>query len=120
MAFRVKNRYTWNSGSLVLLASILMFAAEAQNTRTARGIVVDTEGHAIQGAVVQMKNLQSLMIRSFVTQEDGTFRFTGLNRDVEYELRARQGSRWSGKKLISRFDSKETVQVVLTIDSGTS
>lgn len=119
-AFRMRKKYIWKSGWLPLLALMLVLGAGAQSTRTVHGTVLDNDGETIKGAVVQMKDVPSRMIRSFITQDDGAFQFMGLNPDIDYELRAHWGGRWSGKKMVSRFDSREAVQVVLTIDAGTT
>ena len=42
----------------------------------------------MSGAVVQLKNMKTLQIRSFITQTDGTYRFFELSPDVDYELKA--------------------------------
>jgi hypothetical protein len=44
----------------------------AQETRAVRGTVKDQEGHVLTGAVVQIQNMASFNIRSYITQEDGT------------------------------------------------
>jgi hypothetical protein len=100
---------------LCLLLSAEM-APSAQQNRTLRGAVVDGERKPLTGAIVQLKNLRTLRIRSYVTGRDGSFYFARLHSDIDYELRARLGEVWSEPKSISRFDSALQIQVTLEIE----
>ena len=37
---------------------------------------------------MQLKNTKTFQIRSFITQEHGSYYFHGLSPDVDYELKA--------------------------------
>ena len=102
---------------IALLCAVLAVAVGAAEARVVHGTVVDSNGEPIKGAVVQMKNLQTLMIRSFITQDDGRFQFTGMNPDADYEIQARYRGRWSRTKTVSQFDSSRTVDVALKVDT---
>ena len=95
--------------ALVMLLSLA--AAAGQRPRTVRGKVTDMNGIALKGAVVQIKNTQSLRIRSYISQDDGSYRFLGLSPDVDYEVSAAYRGRLSSTETVSRFDSKEVVEV---------
>ena len=43
----------------------------------------------VANAVVQLKNTKTLQIRSFITQGDGNYHFTGLRRTWNISLRPR-------------------------------
>jgi hypothetical protein len=92
----------------------------ASATRLVTGRVLTSDGEALSGAVVQIKDTRSLHIRSFITHKDGTFRFSGLNPDIDYEVFAQYRGRSSSSKTVSRFDSSEVVEVDLVIRSGTA
>jgi hypothetical protein len=93
-------------------------ASAAAQTRTVIGTVVNSEGKPLEGAVVQLKNLRTLRIRSFVAEKAGAFQFVRLNTEVDYELRARFRQQWSDSKIVSRFDSSPTVRVTLTVEKA--
>ena len=56
--------------------------------RSVSGTVTDAAGMAIPGAVVQLKNLKTLQIRSFIAKDNGQYFFYGLSTDIDYELKA--------------------------------
>lgn len=109
---------------LVLAAAVLFAApAPAQNkkkgqetTRTVSGTVTAPDGSVVNGAVVQLKNLKSLQIRSFITQHDGMFHFNELSTDVDYELRADSGGASSSTRTLSSFDTRKEAIINLKLN----
>ena len=83
------------------------------NGRSAEGVVKDEQDNAAEGAVVKLKNLKTLQVRSFITKTDGKFRFGGLRKDVDYEIKADHNSLSSSTRTISVFDSRK--QVILNL-----
>jgi Carboxypeptidase regulatory-like domain len=110
---------------LLIIAAVLLFApsgfaqgskkTESQN-RSVQGVVTSSTDQNIAGAVVQLKNLKSLEIRSFITKEDGTYYFHGLSPDVDYELRADYQGSSSGTKTLSSFDSRKQATINLKLN----
>jgi hypothetical protein len=86
------------------------------NQRTIEGLVSDEAKNAVQGAVVQLKDTKTLQIRSYITQLDGTYHFSGLRTDTDYELTAKAGDRASSTKRVSSFESRKTVVVNLPLE----
>jgi len=86
-----------------------------ETTRSVSGAVLDPEGNPVQGAVVQLKDLKTLRVRSFISLEDGTYRFHGLSTDVEYELQARYGDMESERRRLSVYDSRQQVTMNLKL-----
>jgi len=87
----------------------------AATERTLSGFVTDAEGKAVAGAVVQLKNTRTLQVRSFITREKGDYYFSGLSKDVDYELKAQSKGHSSSSKTLSSFDSKATPVINLQI-----
>jgi len=107
-----------NHRATVLLAAfgVLLTLLSAQdNTRTVTGRVLDARGNTLPGAVVQLENTTTLVVRSYITQRDGVYHFTGLSEDIDYELRAHYRGHWSIRKMVSKFDSSTRPLVDLTI-----
>jgi hypothetical protein len=110
-------------GFAVKLAVITMLSSVATTglqSRTVHGKVTDANGNGLRGAVVQIKNTQSLWIRSFICHKDGSYHFVGLSLDIDYEVRASHRGRWSSTETVSRFDSKDVVEINLVVDIGTT
>ncbi len=84
-------------------------------TRSILGTVFDPEGKPVKGAIVQLKDLKTLRVRSFISLDDGSYRFHGLSMDNEYELQARHQSLESDKRRVTVFDSRRQVIIDLKL-----
>ncbi|HVO96969.1 MAG TPA: carboxypeptidase-like regulatory domain-containing protein [Bryobacteraceae bacterium] len=84
--------------------------------RTVQGTVYDAKDQAVVGAVVQLKNLRTLQMRSYISKTDGEYHFSGLKMDEEYEVEAKSNGMTSGVKKISIFDNRKTVTQNLKAD----
>ncbi len=93
---------------------------EDTNTRSVKGVVLDKTGKPAAGAIVQLKNTKTLLIRSYITHEDGAYHFAGLNTNDDYELKADHGGQSSGTKTLSTFDSRKTATLDLKLKPGKS
>ena len=89
---------------------------ELANTRSVQGTVSTPEEEGAEGAVVQLKNLKTLQIRSFIAKEHGSYYFQGLNPDVDYELKADFKGASSSPKTLSSFDSRKKVVINLKLN----
>jgi hypothetical protein len=78
------------------------------NTRSVQGVVSDSGGSPIPGAIVQLKNTKTLQVRSFVTKEDGSYYFHGLSSNTDYDLKAESGNLQPSSRTLSSFDSRRT------------
>ena len=81
--------------ALIALASICCPLCTLKTTtqkeselRTVRGTVVDKEETPVDTAVVYLKNAHSQDIITHLSGSDGTFRFSGLDINVDYEIHA--------------------------------
>ena len=103
----------------VLLAALAPLAAAQANdqpsTRAVHGIVVNSSGSPVEGAVVQLKDTKSLEIRSYITQSGGAYHFAGLDGGLEYELRASFHGASSSSKTLSVFDTRKDPRVDLKL-----
>ena len=59
-----------------------------RSRRDVAGIVMLEDETPVGGAVVKIKNLRTLQIRSFITQADGKYVFQNLSSSVDFELKA--------------------------------
>jgi len=89
---------------------------EEGNARSVQGSVTSAEDSPVNGAVVQLKNVKSLQIRSFITKEDGNYYFHGLSPDVDYELKADFQGASSSTKTLSSFDSRKDATINLKLN----
>lgn len=74
--------------------------------RPVSGFVTDADGKPVSGAVVQLKNTRTLQVRSFITRDKGDYYFSGLSKDVDYEIKAQANGHASPSKTLSSFDTR--------------
>jgi hypothetical protein len=84
-------------------------------TRSVQGIVTNRNGSPVPGAIVLLKDMKTLQVRSFIAQQDGKYRFYGLSSDVNYQLRAEHQGESSKTKTVSVFDSRKIVKLNLKL-----
>jgi hypothetical protein len=80
------------------------------------GTVQDKADQPIAGAVVYLKNMKTLSVKSFFAQQDGTYRFPQLALNTDYEIYAEKDGKKSSVKTISQFDDRYSPTVNLQID----
>jgi hypothetical protein len=78
-------------------------------TRTVTGLVWDQMENPIAGAVIQLKNVRTLQVKSFITQEKGSYYFHGLDPNVDYQLTAQYEGVRSRTRTLSTFDDRKEV-----------
>lgn len=107
-------------GSILLSGSALAQFGKKKdsdsNVRTVQGVVTDEADNPISGAVVQLENMKTLQIRSFITKEKGDYYFSDLSTDVDYKLHAENHGMISGTKTLSSFDSRKQATMNLKVD----
>jgi hypothetical protein len=89
---------------------------EDAGLRSVQGVVRDPADNIVEGAVVQLKNTKTLQVRSFITQQDGTYLFQGISTNIDYELKADHGGATSGVKRLSAFDNRSKAVINLKLE----
>ena len=89
---------------------------EDANLRSIEGVVSDADRNLIPKAIVQLKDMKTLQIRSFVTSAEGAYHFASLRTDTDYELSASLGELKSPTKRVSSFETRKTVTVNLQLE----
>ena len=90
--------------------------ASSQHTRSVHGTVRDRQGHVLPGSVVQIQNDSTMQIRSYITHEDGTYRFEDLPTDVRFRLQAVYHHHFGEDRHLSQFSSNKQDVIDLTVD----
>ncbi len=93
----------------------LALHAQAEGARSLSGSVTDKAGNKIKGAVVHLKDTRSLAQRSYITPDDGSFRFAQVSGNSDYEVWADLNGKRTPSKSISSFDTKQTVEMTLKL-----
>lgn len=112
----------WRIFCLMTIVVLFAAAAEAQDKkreaqlRTVRGIVMDKSEAPIAGSVVFLKNTRTNSVRSNYTDDTGSYRFSGLDPNADYEVHAEKEGAKSSTRTISSFDSRKEIDLNLKID----
>jgi hypothetical protein len=101
--------------------SLLAVVASAQKDkepqlRTLHGVVTDKSENPIAGSVVFLKNLRTNAVTSRFTDNDGTYRFSGLDPNADYEVHAEFEGSKSNTRTLSSFDNRKDMILSLKID----
>ena len=80
------------------------------------GTVQDKSDQPIAGAVVYLKNMKTLAVKSFFAEKDGAYRFPQLALNTDYEVYAEKDGKKSDVKTISQFDDRFSPTINLRID----
>jgi hypothetical protein len=107
----------------VLLAFLVLASAgAAQNSkkqdklRTVSGVVSDKQDNYIAASVVFLKNTRTQAVQSRITDENGKYRFSGLDPNADYELHAEKDGAKSSTRTVSSFDTRKEIILSLKID----
>ena len=112
----------WRLYCLFTIVALFATAVEAQDKkreaqlRTVRGIVMDKSESPISGSVVFLKNTRTNSVRSNYTDDTGSYRFSGLDPNADYEVHAEKDGAKSSTRTISSFDSRKEIDLNLKID----
>ena len=103
----MKTRLTvWIAAVLAILSlSLPAIAQEEPTTRKVEGLVM-TQAEVPLAAVVQLKNMRTLDVKSFHTDEQGKYYFYGLDPNIDYEIRAIAEGYAAKIRKVSSFDDR--------------
>jgi hypothetical protein len=103
---------------VILLAAGTLFAQGKKGTelRTVRGTVVDKGELPVDSGVVYLKNTRTQDVRTYITDKEGEFRFSGLDLNTDYEVHAEHDGATSTVHPISSFDTRSEVVLTLKLD----
>jgi|SRR5579871_5775172 len=111
--------------TMVLFLLALAVGAAAQDNkdskketqlRTVRGVVTDKGDTPISGCVVYLKNTRTNSVSSRFTESDGSYRFSGLDPNADYEVHAESEGLKSAPRTVSALDNRKEMILNLKID----
>ncbi|HXZ11013.1 MAG TPA: carboxypeptidase-like regulatory domain-containing protein [Candidatus Sulfotelmatobacter sp.] len=87
---------------------------EAQ-LRTVRGVVLDKDENPAPSSVVYLKNTKTQGVKTYIADDTGHFRFSGLDPNIDYELHAERNDMTSPTRQISSFETKRDIDISLKL-----
>lgn len=115
---RFFRRHCGSLAVLVLLGSLATATAAAQQgqLRTVRGTVLNASNAPMASAVVYLKNMRTLAVRTYISSSHGGYRFSGLDPNVDYKIHAEHAGLTSATRTISSFDSQHEFIIDLKVN----
>ena len=108
------------AGALLLVLAVAAHAApdkkEKQIGRLLYGKVLDQQDNPVVGAIVYLTNTRTHAVKTYITSQDGTYRFPGLG-SVDYEVYAELNGHKSDTKSVSQFDDRSQVYIDLRLST---
>ena len=109
---------------LLLLAALALSCVEASaqgdkhesQLRTVRGQVLDKQESPLATARVYLRNLRTQTVKTYISDDAGNYRFSGLDPNVDYELHAERDELTSAKRRVSSFDTRKEIVLNLKLD----
>lgn len=116
-----------NTSRRLALLMLMAFAATAlfaqgkgkgreSELRTVRGTVVDKQESPVDSAIVYLRNVRTQDITTHLSDNDGQFRFSGLDLNVDYEIHAEHDGWTSASRSVSSFDNRKEFVLTLKLD----
>ena len=101
-----------------LFFTLLVVSASAQQSelRTVHGAVLDKAENPVASAVVYLKNVRTLAVKTYISDHAGEYRFAGLDPNVDYEIHAEDDKMTSNTRTVSSFDSRKEIVIALKLD----
>jgi hypothetical protein len=102
--------------ALLLAGSSQQGPKRDNGVRSISGEVRLPSGAPAAGAVVKLKDLKTLAVRSFIASGDGRFQFQNLSSNVDYQVHADLEPLSSRTRTVTVFDSRPNVVVNLKLE----
>jgi hypothetical protein len=84
-------------------------------SRTLTGVVLDKTDNPVSNAVVYLKNMKTLAMKTVIAGSDGSYRFPEISPNVDYEVYAQREGKKGDTKTLSQFDDRQKVNITLRI-----
>jgi hypothetical protein len=97
----------------VFLLVLATGAASAQSKaqKVLEGKVLGSGDGPLANAIVYLQSSKDNSIRSFISTDDGSYRFGQISPDIDYQVWAQYKNIKSGTKTVSSFDSRKTIVI---------
>jgi hypothetical protein len=107
-------------GALLVAAGAPSLSAQKKdrvNGRLLHGKVLDPQDSPVYEAAVYLTNTRTRAIKTYIVNQDGTYRFPGLSYSTDYEVYAQYKGHKSDTKSLSQFDDRSDIYLDLKLDT---
>lgn len=114
--------FALSSVFVIALCFLAVFSVSAQNDkkheaelRTVRGSVVDKDDNPVPSSIVYLKNLKTQTVATHIADDTASYRFSGLDANVDYEIHAEHDELISATRTVSSFDTHRDIVIILKL-----
>jgi hypothetical protein len=107
---------------VIALGLLAVLSAGAQSDkkheaelRTVRGSVVDKDDNPVPSSVIYLKNMKTQTVSTHIADDTASYRFSGLDANVDYEIHAEHDDFISATRTVSSFDTHRDIVVILKL-----
>ena len=122
----MKSHSLFQVAAVLFLAVLVAIPARAQEESKAQkkaeaqlkvlhGSVIDKSENPVPSSVIYLKNVKSQAVKTYIADESGNYRFSGLDPNVDYEIHAERDGLTSSTRTVSSFDSRRDIEVTLKL-----
>jgi hypothetical protein len=83
--------------------------------RTVHGVVLTKDENPAPSSVVYLKNVKSQAVKTYIADDAGEYRFSGLDPNIDYEVHAEMKDMMSSVRTVSSFDSRRDIDLPLKL-----
>lgn len=83
--------------------------------RTVHGTVIDKDENPVASSIVYLKNVKTQGVKTYIANDAGEYRFSGLDPNVDYEIHAEHNDLTSPIRTISSYDSRRDINLPLKL-----
>jgi len=83
--------------------------------RTVHGVVLTKDENPAPSSVVYLKNVKSQAVKTYIANDAGEYRFSGLDPNIDYEVHAEMKDMMSSVRTVSSFDSRRDIDLLLKL-----
>ena len=104
-------------GMLLILGIVSAGAQKGATSKLLTGKVLDKQDNPLPSAVVYLTDTRTRAVKTYIVSQDGTYRFTAMAPNVDYEVYAQFNGKKSDTKMVSQFDNRSQVNINLKVDT---
>jgi hypothetical protein len=105
----------WATVAVFALIAVPALAQQSE-LRTVRGAVLDKTENPIPSAIVYLKNVRTLAVKTYISDKSGEYRFSGLDPNADYQVHAETDNMTSNTRTVSSFDTRKDIVISLKVD----
>ena len=123
MTSRTRTQHRWLATATACVVAVTLLRtlpARAQempnpSVRSLSGRVIDTSHEPIRGAVVELRNMNTREVVTYITDASGRYNFKRLDGNIDYEVWVIFRGQLSATRSISKFDSHMVKVINFTV-----